>query len=59
MFDAWLLYAEEFPNKKNAVCLDTHAHLNKWVEEQQQKYSDNTLSQEHYQSLIAKGCVCT
>ncbi len=53
MFDAWLLYAEEFPDKKNAVCLDTHARLNNWVKEQRWKCSDNTLSQECYQSLIA------
>jgi len=57
MFDAWLLYAEEFPDKKNAVCLDTHARLNNWVKEQRRKCSENTLSQERYQSLIAEGFV--
>jgi len=57
MFDAWLLYAEEFPDKKNAVCLDTHSRLNNWVKEQRRKCSENTLSQERYQSLIAEGFV--
>jgi len=48
MFESWLVYGTDFPERKNCVCIDTHAKLNNWVKEQCRKFKDGTLSKEHF-----------
>jgi hypothetical protein len=55
MFESWLVYGTEFPERKNCVCIDTHAKLNNWVKEQHQKSKDGTLSKERFRQLKDKG----
>ena len=57
MFQTWLAYAEEFPERKNAVCLETHGKLNNWVKEQRRKFIRNVMSNEQFKLLQSNGFV--
>jgi hypothetical protein len=51
MFESWKVYGIDFPERKNCVCIDTHAKLNNWVKEQRQKFKDGTLSKDRFRQL--------
>jgi hypothetical protein len=51
----WQCYAEEFPEKKNNVCIETHGRLNNWVKEQRRKFVNNILTDQCFQLLRSEG----
>jgi hypothetical protein len=55
MFHAWVSYGEEYPEKKNSVCIETHYRLNNWVKEQRRKFTNGNLSEERYRLLMTNG----
>jgi len=55
MFVSWKCYAEEFPEKKNNVCIETHGRLNNWVKEQRRKFVKNILTDQRFQLLRSEG----
>jgi hypothetical protein len=55
MFVSWKCYAEEFPEKKNNVCIETHGRLNNWVKEQRRKFVNNILTDQRFQLLRSEG----
>jgi hypothetical protein len=55
MFTSWKCYAEEFPDKKNNVCIETHGRLNNWVKEQRRKFVNNILTDQRFQQLRSEG----
>jgi hypothetical protein len=55
VFHAWVTYGEEYPEKKNSVCIETHYHLNNWVKEQRHKFTNGNLSEERYRLLMTNG----
>jgi hypothetical protein len=57
MFHAWGTYGEEYPDKKNSVCIETQYRLNNWVKEQHRKFTNSTLSEERYGLLMTNGFV--
>jgi hypothetical protein len=55
MFTSWKCYAEEFPDKKNNVCIEMHGRLNNWVKEQRRKFVNNILTDQRFQQLRSEG----